>query len=452
MPCCRTNFAARSNYVDNWVGSRYVISDSCGQTVAGRISACALLLISAVFLQAAFAQSSFGPSNYNSAIEQAENELGAYNFAVVEPAIGLGLDLQKNNLHAEAVEALERALHVNRVNKGLHHLDHVPIVDLLVHSHLQLGDWESAAQQHRLRFWIHRRELQSTNSAIDGPSLNRFVDASIHFANWQSKSHLFETGNFPLHQLREAQYALSDARQLLQARNRASDDRYFKVLNAAAVNSYNIVVYLSNNEVDPVSGSYAGDQDISDYLLRQNIINENYHAGTESLTEVVALTANAAPGVRHAMAKLNYANWQLLFNRPQTAKKEYANAFAAFIESGLDRQAVNTRLAEPERISTFSLDPLVSQTSFATMKTVGNEQRQEAPVEQAYALAIFDVTRTGEVRNVEIKSWPKDNRRIRREARGRLAFSKFRPALIDGKPVAKKDMQIRYVFPQANLK
>ena len=387
------------------------------------------------------AQSDFGPARYKSAIEAAENELGAYNYAVVEPAVGLGLDLQKNDRHAEAVEALERALHVNRVNKGLHHLDHVPIVDLLVHSHLRLGNWEGAAQQQRLRFWIHKREIATDGDSIDELALERFVDASIHYANWQSKSHQFDTGLRPLHQLREAQGALQAARELLSSRNKIHDERYFKVLNTSAVNNYHMVVYLASNEVDPVTGTYTGDQDISDYLLRQNIINENFKNGTAALRQVANLTAEDPPDIRHAMAKLNYANWQLLFNRPQTARKEYAQAFAAFLEAGLERDAVNQRFAEPERIRSFSLEAETPATIDPGLRDIKSNE--------AYVVMGFDITRSGEVRNIHIqKSWPKGDRKIRRQARQRLAFSKFRPALVNGEPVEKKDVEIRYNFPK----
>lgn len=386
-----------------------------------------------------------GAANYLSAIEDAENELGAYNYALVEPAVDLGLHFQQKDQHAQAVDTLERALHVNRVNKGLHHLDHIPIVDLLVQSHLRLGDWQNAAQQQQLRFWIHKREIQGAGEDINEPALNRFVEAAIHYANWQSKAHRFDTGRFPLQQLRDAQNALNDARALMHSRNMLHDHQYLALLNTAAVNHYNMVVYLSSNEVDPVTGSYTGDQDISDYLLRQNIINENYQKGTAALRQVSELTASDTPNVRHAMAKLNYANWQLLFNRPQTARKEYAQAFTAFVASGVDREALNQAFAEPERIKAFTLKHSVSKRISQSAKTKPEDFADNEP----YVVATFDVTRSGEVRNVDIeKSWPQDDRRIRLQTRARLASSKFRPALIDGKPVQKKDVEIRYVFPR----
>lgn len=379
---------------------------------------------------------------YRAAVAAVENNHGAHDFAIVEPAIGLGLNLQQQNQHADAITALKRALHVNRINRGLHDLDHVPIIDLITHSHMTLGDWAGAEQQQMLRFWIHEREVE-TAEELSVEALNAYADAAVHFSNWQAQSYARDTGRFPLVKLRHAQSALSDARQRFIQQNRTVDARYFALLNTIAVNNYNIVIYLSNNEVDAVSGSAAVDQDMSDYLLRQNIIVDSFRNGTAALREVIELTNTGDPGVQHAQAILNYADWQLLFNRPQTASKEYARAFSAFQNAGIDKAELNQRFAEPERISAFRLQPGFHENA----NTSEDDKVSEQPADAAYVLAVFDVNRHGQVRNLDIeKSWPENDRRLRRAARSRLVASKFRPALIDGKPVVRKDVKIRYLF------
>ena len=384
---------------------------------------------------------------YQQAIESIEKERGAHDFALVEPAIGLGVNYQLQNQHDKAIEAFKQALHVNRINRGLHDLDHIPIIDLIAHSQMRLGDWEGAEQQQRLRFWIYQREIE-TSTDVSAELLNNYIDATLHLTAWQGKSFTKDTGRFPLVKLRQAQSALSDAKERLAAQSRTRDARYFRLLNAMAVNNYNIVVHLSDNEVDPVSGSYGGDQDMSDYLLRQNIITDSYREGTSALEEIMTITNSEAQGLEHAMAILNYADWQILFNRPQTAAKEYQRAHDAFIAAGIDKPQLDKRFAEPQRISSFELsfggqpdDPDTIETAEPALKV-----RDSGP-NTPFVLAVFDVTRKGEVRNVDIEnSWPDNDRNIRRQTRNRLVSSKFRPALLDGKPVVSKDVKIRYLF------
>ena len=384
---------------------------------------------------------------YQQAIENIQKERGAHDFALVEPAIGLGVNYQRQNQHEKAIEAFKQALHVNRINRGLHDLDHIPIIDLISHSQTRLGDWQGAEQQQRFRFWIYQREIE-TRDEMSPELLNDYIDAVLHFTAWQGKSFTKDTGRFPLVKLRKAQSALSDAKERLASDNRTLDPRYFRLLNATAVNNYNIVIHLSDNEVDPVSGSYGGDQDMSDYLLRQNIIMDSYREGTAALEEVMNITNAHEQRLEYAMAILNYADWQLLFNRPQTAAKQYQRAHDAFIKAGLDKSELAERFAEPQRINSFDLDLDTGEnTSNATITSQSVTKGDKSAPNTPYVLAVFDVTRKGEVHNVDIeKSWPEKDRSIRRETRNRLVSSKFRPALKEGKPVVSKDVKIRYLF------
>ena len=378
---------------------------------------------------------------YRQAVTMIEKNHGAHHFGIVEPAIGLGLNLQQQNQHDQAITALKRALHVNRINRGLHDLNHIPIIDLIAHSQMALGDWQGAEQQQMLRFWIHQREVE-TSDELSNEALDGYVDAAIHFTNWQGQSYTWDTGRFPLVKLRHAQTGLRDAKTRLVARNRTTDPRYFAVLNAIAVNSYNIVIYLSNTEADAVTGSTAGDQDMSDYLLRQNIIVASFRDGSDALREVITLNDSDERRKQYAQAILNYADWQLLFNRPQTAAKEYARAFSAFQQAGMDKPSLNKRFAEPERITAFRLEP-INGTEKPEPPISSGTREDETP----HVLAVFDVNRHGQVRNLDIEqSWPSEDKSIRRAARSRLIVSKFRPALIDGKPVVRKDVKIRYLF------
>ena len=415
---------------------------------AGLLAAAAATVVGAETNSALGAPLNDTPAaQYRQALTNVEKDHGAHHFALVEPAIGLGINLQQQNQHDEAINALKRALHVNRINRGLHDLDHIPIIDLIAHSHLQLGDWQGAEQQQMLRFWIHQRELE-TAASITTDILDHYVDAALYYSNWQSLSYIRDTGRFPLVKLRDAQTALEDAKTRLNAKNRNHDPRYFAVLNAIAVNSYNIVIYLSDNEVDAVSGSTAGDQDISDYLLKQNVMIESFRVGSAALEEVIALTDTAETRVEHAQAILNFADWQLLFHRPQTAAKQYRRAFAAFERAGFNADTLNKRFAQPERISVFKLDQQRSDEVETDMSQIAQSNSTAADDAQLpYVAAKFDVNRHGQVRNLDIEdSWPADNRQIQRIARNRLVVSRFRPALVDGKPVVRKDVKIRYLF------
>jgi hypothetical protein len=67
----------------------------------------------------------------------------------------------------------------------------------------------------------------------------------------------------------------------------------------------------------------------------------------------------------------------------------------------------------------------------------------------AYVVVQFDVSASGNVRNLEfIGSNPADDARIRRMARERINITPFRPRLENGQPIGTEDVKMVYTFEQ----
>lgn len=101
--------------------------------------------------------------SYQRSIEAIERDGGALDHRLSENFLSMGLAYRANGDLAAAIDAFRQALHVNRIDKGLHHLVHVPIVDLLIDAYADQGDWHAVDQQQRFRHWLHKREV-ATNS------------------------------------------------------------------------------------------------------------------------------------------------------------------------------------------------------------------------------------------------------------------------------------------------
>ena len=72
-------------------------------------------------------------SRYKQSIAEQEAQNGVYHPQVKEQLMGLGILLQNNELHGDAVDLFTRALHITRVNNGLESLDQLPILERLAH-------------------------------------------------------------------------------------------------------------------------------------------------------------------------------------------------------------------------------------------------------------------------------------------------------------------------------
>lgn len=365
-------------------------------------------------------------------IAMIERQHGAMDYRLSELFLGLGLAYRANGDSDSAIAALRQALHVNRVNKGLHDLVHIPIVDLLIDAYAERRDWEEVERQQRYRYWIHRRELESNS--------DDFVDAAIAFAAWETRAYALETELAAYRHLRDAQDALQKALQALAANGPPDDPRRMQILNSLAVSYLNLAHYLSDTEVDPVTGGAVAGQDFGDIIARRNLIIECFIRGGNALDQVVELTATYSPGVEHGLALANRADWELLFDRPQSSHETYREAYAQLRSAGLSEEEIALEFGQPRVLSTFSL-----------RRRRQPDGTDEATSKVPFVVASFEVTTTGAARKVEVlEAYPSDHTGIVRRARADLRTKRFRPRIGSDGPVQAAST-IRYVFPDISI-
>ncbi len=366
---------------------------------------------------------------YRQNITAIESEHGALDYRLAEHFLSLGLAYRANDEPEQAVAALRQALHVNRINKGLHHLMHVPIVDLLIETNAGLSDWPAVEQQHRYRYWIHRREVDANS--------DDFVDAAIVFSAWETYAYDLDTGVPAFQQLRDAQDALKAAANTVVAKNGDADPRMVRILNLQAMANLNLAIHVTNTEVDPVTGGPVSGETVTDVIARRNLILECFVNGKQALEQVVNLSEGEDTPIQHGLALANLADWELIFDRPQSSTRNYRRAYSLLKSAGLSEQELALEFAEPRKMSQF------------TVKRRQADADTEAVPDPkvAYVKATFKVTSTGHARNVKVvEAKPAGNSRIIRRARAALRDARFRPRINDQGPVEAAST-IRYIFP-----
>ena len=377
-----------------------------------------------------------GPSNidtqpFRASINKIEREHGALDYRLAEHFLSLGLAHRANGDVENAVATFRQALHINRINKGLHHLMHVPIVDLLIDTYAQLEDWDAVERQHRYRYWIHRREVRENS--------DQFVDAAIVFANWETQASNLETGVHSFRQLRDAQDALSGAFETVAAGDAAGDPRIVRILNLQAMANLNLALHVSNTEVDPVTGGSLAGETVSDIIVRRNLILECFIRGKQALEQVVSISEAEALTIQHGLALANLADWELIFERPQSSTKNYQRAYELLQSAGLSEEELAIEFEQPRKLSVFTVARRTKVEAIAS--------NDEVP----YVKASFSVTRSGHARNVKVvEAKPADNSRMIRRARASLRDARFRPRISDEGPV-ESTSTIRYVFPDESI-
>ena len=105
-------------------------------------------------------------ANYEMAIEQIEDASGVYDTRLVAALSGLGAVLHDQGHFGEAVEVVDRAMYVSRMNAGLHNLNQVELLNQLTESLVALGEFQTASDKQAYSFTLLRRDYGLRNPAI----------------------------------------------------------------------------------------------------------------------------------------------------------------------------------------------------------------------------------------------------------------------------------------------
>ncbi|TCO74665.1 hypothetical protein [Chromatocurvus halotolerans] len=121
-------------------------------------------------------------SRYRDVITRLEDEGGAYNPALTEPLLELGMALQQSGMHAEAIDLLKRGVHLARINNGLYSEIQLALLESEIKSHLALGQFEEADDRHRYLYRVQQRTLTDAGRGF----------AFMQQAKWQRRAYELE--------------------------------------------------------------------------------------------------------------------------------------------------------------------------------------------------------------------------------------------------------------------
>ena len=126
-------------------------------------------------------------TDYREAIAELEDAAGPYGEGLSEKLLGLGLALQQQGPHAEAVTVFKRGVHLARINGGLYSGSQIPLLQSQISSHLALGDYETADERQTYLYRVQRRALDK--------GIVR-AEALMQQARWQRQAYELGLGEY----------------------------------------------------------------------------------------------------------------------------------------------------------------------------------------------------------------------------------------------------------------
>jgi hypothetical protein len=373
-------------------------------------------------------------TEYQSVIEQLEAEHGAYYQGLGENLVGLGLAHRLHGNHLAAAEAFEQALQIARINEGLHNVKHSALVDLIIDSYTLVGAWPNVDRYQQFWYWLQRRGHEPSDPAM--------VDALHRVAAWNLKAFQLDTGRPSFSHLVDARLALNKSVELIDQNKGAEDPRLLHALYAAAVTNLYMAAYVAHTLDSSMLGGDARffsdpvRRQIQEDMERDNYIIDRFRDGRQALRRAAEIRS-ADPESR-ATSLVYLGDWNLLFDRSQTARRHYAKAYEIMKNGGVPAERMEQLLGQPVAIPAMRIDSGPETPATPAADTVNAR----------YVVTQFDVSRSGRVRNVRIvEAQPLNDATIQRQARRELRKTRFRPRIEKGEAIATADVEKRFIFP-----
>ncbi|KZX58570.1 hypothetical protein A3709_18295 [Halioglobus sp. HI00S01] len=348
--------------------------------------------------------------NFRAAIAALESAGGAYASELPEQLLSLGLTLQQQGDHADAVEVFRRGVHLNRINNGLYSGAQVALLQQEIISLMAMGDYAKADER---QHYMYRVQMRSMDKGLDRSQ------AFIQQAQWQYNAYQLELGDVPYLRIMSMwdlyRLALNDIIKVQGQQSAA----LLEPLEGMLLAQY----LISGTQ----TGSNSQSQDLN--IKQQYASNrfyryqrESYKRGRAVIQAIydlqLSLYGEDSPQVTKTQVMMG--DWMLWNGEKEAAWQTYQEVTAELVAQGADQANIEAAFAEPVALPNYEgVHPLPPTVPAG-----------ESAVELA-----FTVTADGKVRNLErVDSNELNNARANKLMR-KLRKTRFRPQLAMGEPI-----------------
>ncbi|MCC6201754.1 MAG: hypothetical protein IT494_01960 [Gammaproteobacteria bacterium] len=367
---------------------------------------------------------------YEDLVARTEIDEGAFAPVLAEQLVTLGTLLQRSDRHDDAVTVLQRALHVARVNFGLHETRIGTIVNHLIDSHVALKDWKAANEDYGYWIWLQRRGHDQ-----EAPELPSIL---ARYGKWHLDAANLDTGTNPFSHLVTADAAFARAIEGYEQHPDTERQQVIAALHSLALANLRIFEFARSAE-DPTTGTFIQDEQLGSPISAQGMemmrrSELSFRRGRDALLRAITLTEQSGDAAAIATSYTHLADWMLPFGRYGDAEDLYQQAY---------EKAAAAPQAEELRQKLF-----VDGTLLPALPVPATEYYPESVNVEDYVMLAVDVSPRGEVirtRVVEQTAGITDAGIA--EAKRYMRVKRIRPRLVNGNIKSVSDVRLRY-FPR----
>jgi hypothetical protein len=415
---------------------------------------------------------------------------GPYSYDLLEPLTQLGLLYQESDDETLALVTLERAVHIVRVNKGLHTLEQVPLARQLIRIEEARGNSEGAWDRRQDLLTLLRRYPDDLRTV---PALKEIADRQMavladviagqrppevvlgcFYKQWPTSADgsctagskstvvqgmlaeaqrnyldaiavMLRQGAFDSEDLRALELDVLRGVDLMRSRYYRGPSARPVPLAPAYIGASNIepwrsrmaaVAALAEWEL-PYPDERALEADLGDNVVTKHVhIMDPYQRGRQSLRRLYAYSAaSSGSSVQQADAVVQMADWDLLYSHNSQAIESYELACTMLRDGGAAESAIDRLFGPPTPVvlPAFQPNPLAPD---------------EARAMTGYIDVAFEITKYGRSRGVEIVDAANASRAAKEDLIDLIRSNRFRPRMTEGQLADVAPVRMRYYLYQ----
>ena len=351
--------------------------------------------------------------------EHQEAEYGAYSDQLSESMHALGVAQQKEGNHEQAIESLKHAMHINRVNNGIHSTTQEPALRSIIDSQQALENTlETSITYGRLL------RLYTNHHGRTSPELLPLLN---EISQWSRTSYLKKPSQTSINFLISSLSLINNAITITEQNPGDFKTQRISFLKGFIVNNWHLNqhvkryqnIQIPNNrqfhEMPHSNGTSATSR-------RELIMQNSYLRGRDAYQKIIAIANNDnATARQHATALIELGDWFTLYGRPLSAGDSYSKAWHILNNSG-DQKGLEELLGSADQLPNFNTG-----------------MRGKGPLVNA----TMTINKYGRAQNIKVlKIYPENDKTAATRAIRSLKRTPFRPPYVDGLPAAHEGYTI----------
>ncbi len=401
---------------------------------------------------------------YQDAVRRIEAADGPFAPELFESLVDLAGQYQLANEHETAIEILERAEHISRVNHGLYHPEQYASIEKMIDSYLALGDYASANEKQGYLVFLNEQHYGQLSANIL-PSLVELAETNMDNFNRAINSDApvisFSSNVGPGRPSRQATPKQMAFRNLYVAQqnylhaiatmidNKQFFDPMLLDLEYSFLETLLLQAFRSAIIRDPdYYMSYKSTSTGS--LVRQDFFRRNsngYNQGKDAFERILVYLRNNPKARVYQLvnALMEYGDWNMLFGRGNLARARYQEAY----------DLVQNLEIEKQYVEEFFRPQMPVHLPLITAKPNSREKfgiAENAEIEHlGYIDIAFTISKYGRAKRFDVLATSgQTNSNIERRLIRYLRNSPFRPYFSEDEGFEDREVTLRYYFTFAD--